>query len=303
MLKITKSSDSIEVKNICVCIYGEPGVGKTSLGSTAKDPLLLDFDRGAHRSAFRKDIVQIDAWEAVAGLTRDDLSGYGSLVIDTAGRLLDALSAHLINENPKLAQGNGALSLRGYGELKSVYASWLSRVLQYGVDVILLCHHKEDKRGDDMIVRPDIQGGSYGEVFKRSDGIAWMSMVRDRRMLSWSPTEMSAGKDAANLGKVVVPDFNQEPSYMAGVMQTIKDSLNRLSAEGKEVADKVAEWRDVVANMETAEQVNTELKGEAFAELKNPALAQVKRLLANRAKKLGFTYVGKHGEGKYEATS
>lgn len=48
-LRITRSADPITVERLNVCIYAQPGIGKTSLGFTADAPLLLDFDQGAHR--------------------------------------------------------------------------------------------------------------------------------------------------------------------------------------------------------------------------------------------------------------
>jgi DNA replication protein DnaC len=63
-LKIIKSSEPIKVERLNVCIYGQPGAGKSSLAFTAAAPLLLDFDEGAHRAANRKDSVRVTAWSA-----------------------------------------------------------------------------------------------------------------------------------------------------------------------------------------------------------------------------------------------
>ena len=54
-LKIVKASEPIKIKTINVLIYGQAGIGKTSTGFTSKNPLCLDFDKGSHRSQFRKD--------------------------------------------------------------------------------------------------------------------------------------------------------------------------------------------------------------------------------------------------------
>lgn len=48
-LKLFKSTDQLPMKNLLVVIYGQPGVGKTSLAFTAENPVLLDFDRGVER--------------------------------------------------------------------------------------------------------------------------------------------------------------------------------------------------------------------------------------------------------------
>ena len=52
-LKIVTAAEPIIVKNIKLVIYGDAGLGKTSLGYSAKNPLLIDFDKGAHRTSHR----------------------------------------------------------------------------------------------------------------------------------------------------------------------------------------------------------------------------------------------------------
>src|SRR6185295_2678119 len=100
-LRITKATDPIEVKNICLTIYANPGIGKTSMAFTAEKPLLLDFDRGAYRSGNRGEVVQVESWADIMGITADDLKPYKTVAIDTAGRALDALTSHILRTNPK----------------------------------------------------------------------------------------------------------------------------------------------------------------------------------------------------------
>src|SRR5512146_2726453 len=100
-LKITKAADPIIVERLNIVIYAQPGIGKTSLAFTANAPLLLDFDKGAHRAANRKDIVRVDSWAYVLSITADDLAQYATIIVDTAGRSLDALSADIIRRDPK----------------------------------------------------------------------------------------------------------------------------------------------------------------------------------------------------------
>src|SRR5690606_9551046 len=85
-LKITRATDPIRVERLNVCLYGQPGAGKTSLAFTASRPLLLDFDQGAHRAAGRKDTVQVHHWGDVAGIAAGDLSEFDTIIVDTAGR-------------------------------------------------------------------------------------------------------------------------------------------------------------------------------------------------------------------------
>lgn len=298
-LKIVKSHDPIEVKNITVLIYGQPGVGKTSLAFTADSPLLLDFDRGAYRSQFRKDSVQVDAWSDVASLSESDLEPYDTIIVDTVGRLLDALTAHLIRGNPKLARGSGALSLQGYGELKASYATWLKTLLSFGKDVILIAHDREDKNGDDLIVRPDIQGGSYGEVFKRSDGVAYMYRAAKQTVLDFSPSDRFIAKNAANFDPFPVPHFAKDAAFMARVISGIKDALNSMSAEAQEIASIVADWRAKAEEAADADAINGMVKDAAA--LEGPAAIQVKHMIHERAVALGLEYKGPKGKGRYVA--
>ena len=53
-LRITKSSEVIRVERLNTCLYSQPGSGKTTLAFSSESPLLLDFDKGAHRAANRK---------------------------------------------------------------------------------------------------------------------------------------------------------------------------------------------------------------------------------------------------------
>lgn len=298
-MKIVKGSDPITVANITVLIYGNPGLGKTSLAFTAEDALLLDFDKGAYRSGFRKDTVQIEAWSEVESLSAADLAPYKTIAVDTVGRLLDALTVDIIRKNPKMQGFGGALSLQGYGALKAAYATWLKTLLSMGKDVILLAHDREDKNGDDLIIRPDIQGGSYGEVFKRSDGIAYLYRSGKQTILDFSPTDKWVGKNAAGFDPLPVPNFHQKADYFAGVIADIKAALNHMSEEAQKIVSLVADWKVNIDEAADAEQVN-KLIAEC-AKLEAPAGPQVKQLIVDRAKVLGLVWEGKKGAGQYIA--
>lgn len=289
-LKITRQTEAIDVKNVTVLVYGQPGAGKTSLAFTADAPLLLDFDRGAYRSQFRKDSVQVDSWADVAGMTADDLAPYQTVVVDTVGRLLDALAVAIIRETPKLGR-NGALSLQGYGELKARYAGWLRTLVSYGKDVILVAHDREDKNGDDIIVRPDIQGSSYGEVFKRADGVAYLYRANRSTVLDFSPTDRWVGKNSGGFAPLDVPNFAQQPAFMAGVLAQIKSALNAMSAEGVAMMAQVEDWRCKLEEAGDADRLNGMVQDAGH--LTGPAKAQVGALFAARAKALGLKFDAK----------
>lgn len=255
-LRIVTAAEPMLVEQLIVTIYAPPGVGKTSLASSADAPLLLDTDSGAYRSAFRKDVVPVNAWSDIAGITAKDVAPYKTLILDTAGRALDHLSADIIANNPKLGRG-GALTLQGYGELKSRFAAYLKLMRSFGLDIVLVAHSDEKQQGDDIVERIDMQGGSKQEVYKVSDAMARLAIVGGQRVLTFAPGDTTFGKDPAAIGRVEVPDLNEDPRFLGTVIARTKDSLNALSEEQREAAAKAeaeaSAWAASVAGCKTPE--------------------------------------------------
>jgi hypothetical protein len=287
-LKITRAADPITVERINVCLYGQPGSGKTSLAFTADAPLLLDFDQGAHRAANRKDTVQVATWADVAGMTAGDLDAYRTIVVDTAGRALDSLTADIIRRNPKAGRG-GALTLQGYGTLKAEFVAWLKMLNTFGKDVLLIAHMDEQRNGDDVLERLDVQGGSKGEIYKAADAMGRVFVKGNTRELDFSPRENSFGKNPGQLEVLQIPHPDRQPAFLAGVMQSIKDKLNELTADQMAEQGRIAEWRDAIALLESSEDFNGKLdaiKGQSVA---------IRQLFKDAAKSHGYTFDKKAG--------
>lgn len=284
-LKITQSTDPITVERLNVVIYAAPGLGKTSLAFTAADPILLDFDNGAYRAANRKAIVRISDWSDVAGITADDLAPFKTVIVDTAGRALDALSVDIIRQNPKHGRG-GALTLQGYGELKARFTAFLKLLNSFGKDVVLIAHMDEQRSGDEIIERLDVQGGSKGEIYKAADAMGRMTIVNGQRRLLFSPTDAAFGKNPGQLPPLDVPspDSPMFSGFLARVIQSTKDALNAMSEEQKAAAEEQEWFRSILPNVTGAEGVNAIL-GRAKA-----AGKAVSIMVAARAKELGLTF-------------
>jgi hypothetical protein len=284
-MRIIKADEPLLVNNIKVLIYGEPGAGKTSLAFSVKNPVCYDFDEGAHRSAFRKDVWQFDSWGEAASITAHDLKDYDSIIIDTVGRQLDMIAAHVIRANNKLATRAGNLTLQGYGELKSVFAQWVKKITQFGKDIIFIAHNKEEKDGDSVIMRPDIQGSSYGEVFKVADAIGYCRIINNSRTVDFQPTEQHVGKDTAQIGMQYIADLAKSPSYGADLVAKIKDSINNASEAGRKATEEIESYRARLDECNDLGCLN-DLRIE-IAELKSPLVKdKSKAILIQRMKAL-----------------
>lgn len=280
-LRIVRSTDPIKVSRLNVCIYAAPGLGKTSISFTADKPLLLDFDRGAHRAANRKDIVQVERWDDIASITADDLADFNTVIVDTAGRALDVLTADIIRRNPKAGRG-GALQLQGWGTLKAEFTAWLKHLNSLGKDVVLIAHMDEQRNGDEIIERLDVQGGSKGEIYKAADAMGRLSIRDGKRLLNFSPTDAAFGKNPGHLEPLEVPHPDRDPDFLAGVIEQIKSRLNSLTEEQREAQAVIEKWRERLADVEDAEGVNALVAQAADAP------RAVKALIHDRATKLGL---------------
>lgn len=282
-LKITKAAEPITVERLNVCVYGPPGTGKTTLAFSAESPLLLDFDQGAHRAANRKDIVRITSWSDVVEIAERDLADYRTVVVDTAGRALDQLSTDIIRRNPKLGRG-GALTLQGYGALKAEFIAWLKQLNGFGKDVILVAHMDEQRNGDDVIERLDVQGGSKGEIYKAADAMARLAIRSGKRTLNFNPTDAAFGKNPGQLEELQIPSIATEPAFLAGVIQQIKDKLNTLTEEQVAAQALLAKWRTKIADLAAAADFNAVL-----AEVKEQPKA-IQAIYAHAAEAHGLAF-------------
>mgnify|MGYP000928828614 FL=1 len=284
-LKITRASDPITVDRLNMVLYGPPGLGKTSLAFTADTPLLLDFDNGSHRAANRKDVVRVSAWGDVAGMTAEDLSPFNTIIVDTAGRALDMITADIIKSDPK-GHKNGALTLPGYGTLKTRFSTFMKLMNSFGKDVVLIAHMEEQRNGDDVIERLDVQGGSKGEIYKSADAMGRLVLAGKQRQLLFSPTDAAFGKNPGQLPPLDVPspDKPEFGTFLADVIKRTKDRLNTMSEEQKAAQEEQAWWAQHLPEVKDAKGLNA-LLGR-IAEAPKP----VKIMVRNRAKEIGVEY-------------
>lgn len=201
-MSLFKQPSELEVSTIIkALIYGQPGLGKSTLGLSTPSPVLLDFDGGVKRvnGAFQCPTLQVKNWDMVIEALQEDLSPFKTIVIDTAGKMLDFMSAYIIKNDPKMGQRDGSLSLKGYGVRKTMFINFLSQCSMMGKNLIFVAHEREEKDGENRIVRPEIGGSSAGDLIKELDLVGYMQAIGSERTISWSPTEKFYAKNTCNL--------------------------------------------------------------------------------------------------------
>lgn len=105
MSLIKRSNEIVIPQNVKMMIYGQAGMGKTTLALSAPKPLLLDFDNGVKRvnNAHLDDsigIVQVNNWQEILTLTtteRASLAEFDTIVavggVESDGTHLHAVDA------------------------------------------------------------------------------------------------------------------------------------------------------------------------------------------------------------------
>lgn len=294
-LDIRRASDEAQPESIIVMIYGDPGVGKTSLGFSAKDPLVLDFDQAAHRSINRGDSVFITSWEDVRGMTAFDLEPYSTIIVDTVGRALDAMLQDLIQYNERLAvDATGAPTLECYGALKIRFRRWIQSLRAYGKNIVLLAHTEESSDDGKILERPEIIGSSRYEVQKVCDQIGYIFMSGGERILAWEPSHKWIGKNPASLEQEIIPSPNEErgDDFLASILEKVRSSIGKISKAGQEEAKLLGAWKQSVEECKLPEQLTKLVEQiNEVSELDRGSLRQdVKRKAANHAQEMGWTW-------------
>lgn len=282
-IKITKGTDIILTQNLITVLYGDPGAGKTSLGFSANKPLLIDTDLGAHRCIGRKDSIQAAAWDDIAELNTDTLQVYETIVVDTAGRLLDLLAQDVVKRNPKAARSTGELTQQGYGALGIAFKAWLTKIKSYKKDIVLILHAKEEKENEQKYMRLDAAGSSRIEVTKIADLIGYVYMKGSARILNFNPTEQHIGKNSANFEAMDLPNYADNPNFLAEIIASTKTHLNNKSQSQIETEKQ---FNKIITKIDEA--ITPEDYTALIASVQNHDI--LKRQLHNKAKKLGLIF-------------
>lgn len=282
-IKITRASDPITVDRLNICLYGPPGIGKTSAAFSAEAPLLLDFDGGVHRAMNRKDAVRIKQWSDVADITAEDMASFRTVIMDTVGRALDMLASDIMKRDPKMGRG-GALQLQGYGRLKAEFAGFLKLLNSAGKDVVLIAHMDEQRSGDETIERIDATGASKNEIYKQADAMGRIVLRNNLRTLVFDPTEAAFGKNPGRLLPLPIP--TPPGSFLADTIASIKTELNALTEEQRIAQKMIDDWRAVFLELETVDEFNAKA-----ADLKaKDADVRIKGLLMSVAEAKGIVW-------------
>lgn len=199
---IRKPTDKQPAQKHIIVISGVPGIGKTTAALSSPNPLIINCDNNLHKvnpaHRIAPDITPETYQELISDLKHEDLSGYDTLIFDTAGELISLMKSWAIKLSPKNGtQGGAALSMQGWGVVKNEFESLLNlcmRTLQK--HIVIVCHTIEKREEQGIIYRLDVEGSSSRFIWKKSELGGMMYVENGKRKIMFSPTEYHHAKSA-----------------------------------------------------------------------------------------------------------
>lgn len=268
-MSLFKKPNELDVNvRIKMLVYGEPGIGKTTLALSSEDPVLFDFDGGINRVEYGliKTTVQVSQYEDILeALNSKEIDEFKTIVIDTGGKLMDSMNVYIGKTNPKFIRANGNLTLQGYGQRKVEFRALLRLIESKKKDVIFVCHRSTVKDGDDIRYIPLFGGSSYDDLATELDLIGYMEASGRKRTITFDPTSHADGKNTCNMPAIMeIPTIIDEKGNITGkndfiatqVIKRYRDRLIERSTEGesyKKLMDQIKEDIGFIANPEDAD--------------------------------------------------
>lgn len=285
-MPILKKEESLPKRPVVIVVYGEPGIGKTSLFNTSDEPLLIDFDRGVDRSIMRQDTLIASKWEDVQDEEKaNTFNGYKTIGIDTAKAALDDfLMSYVVKQDYATVKNK----LKAYGAIGDEFKLFVNNRRSDNADLIIIAHAKDEKEGDLLKKIPDVTGQSYNLLLRIADQVGYMRTINNKRTIQWEPTDTTIGKNVARLPVTEIPD-EADPAFrtfMAQIIKRVKDSIASMSEAQREALEKVTKYQEMIAKCDLPEDL-TELLAVVSEMPKTYALA-LRKLVADRGKELGF---------------
>lgn len=293
-------------KKFSMLIYGSPGLGKTTLALSAPDPVLIDFDDGISRvkALHRKQTIICDTYEEVLkDLENPLVVACQTIIVDTGGSFITFLQDWAMRSNPALnTQKNGAISLKGFGTVKSEFVRFTERIKRVmKKNVIYVFHSVEEKDKDGSpIQRLQCEGSARNIVWQPCDFGAYMQMIGNKRYLSFTPEQEFYCKGCHGIyGRREVPELTakDDNDYLTRLFNEARENIAAEDATGitqkeqKEQYDiAMREVHQLVDDIKTVEDATNAADRIANIQHALTSLVEARRILKDKLVQLGYTW-------------
>lgn len=281
-MPIVKKNDVLPERPVIIVLYGVPGSGKTSVATTALNPLLIDCDRGADRAVQRCDTIMAKCWKDIDS-EREAMKEYKTIVVDTAKSMIDDyLSQYAIENNYKLKTN----ALKRFGQMGEDFKEFVNFLRSNGSDIVFICHDKETADGDVIKHSPDCTGQSKDLLVRIADQVGYVFIQNGKRCISFAPLDNFVGKNVASLETVIIPDYGttEFDTCMSDIILKVKTAIlgkgeaqakaNEQLAAIREQLSAAMTDEDIIALMEATKLLPKIMQVPFFSEMQKNLAAK-----------------------------
>ena len=300
---VSPENMTFDSKKFSMIIYGSPGVGKTTLALSAPNPVLIDFDRGMSRvrPQHRRPAIFCNTYEEVlADLRSPVLKDFETIVVDTGGSFITFLQDWAMRTDPKVnRQKNGALSLKGFGAVKSEFIRFTNMVKDtLDKNLIYVFHSQEqsDKDGN-ATQRLMCEGAAKNLVWTPCDFGGYVQMIGNQRVICFSPEQEYFAKGCHGItGQIAVPELGPADTndFITKIFEKAKSNISAEAeayAPVKEqygrVMETVRKLIDGITDADSALNAMNEIKVLDHA---STSKEEAKKMLKEKAASIGLKY-------------
>lgn len=299
---IKKSNELVIPQTVKMMIYGQAGMGKTTVALSAPKPLLLDFDNGVKRVNLAHlenvDIVQVDNWKEIQQLLQQDqadLAIYQTIVVDTIGKMMDYIITYCC--------GTRQPQIKDWGRINQEF-TWFTRALSsLNKHIVFVAHRDSRKEGDETVFIPSLREKSYNSIVTELDLLGYLEMKSERgvqsRTITFDPTSRNDGKNTCNLPSVMqVPtilDSKAEPTAPNTFIteKVIYPYLTMLDVKAEErrkydeLIDAITEDINNITDAQSANDFAARIKEYKYI---GSSMSKARSLFGAKVKELGLVY-------------
>lgn len=296
MSLIKRPAEIVGKETIAALIYGQSGMGKTTLACSAPAPVLLDFDGGIDRlnEAHQVPTVQITSWkDAEAALAEiEQADEFKTIIVDTLSKMIDSIITDICGAaQPKIQQ---------WGLVNAKFKSFLRSVQSMHKNVVFVAQREVEKDGEVTRYVPQVRASNYKDIICDLDVCGYMEMVSNKgkevRQITFNPSSRSEGKNTADFAPAyIIPtlDGNKANTFLTErfteyvARQRERNErratlINAVSEKMKEYAALLAECNDAMSINEVLQKAKTE---KAVGDLR----LRIATAIKDRATALGLT--------------
>lgn len=311
-MSLVKRRNEINVpRNVKVMIYGQAGMGKTTLALSAPKPVLFDFDNGVNRLNVNHTesigIVQFNNWHEVHDLLTaqaGELAEFDTIVVDTVGKMMDAIIAQRCN--------GGQPRLQDWSYINNEFKWFTSAVTALGKHVIFVAHRDTRTDNDSVVFIPALREKSYNSIVTDLDLLGYVEMKNENgrqvRSITFDPTNRNDGKNTCQLpGVMYIPVIVNTNGAVTGSNDFLsKNVIARFASNVEEKLQQQQAYQQAKQEIEDAiAGITDALSANQFVEnMKNyknaggTVIVYARAILAKKASELGLKFI--KSEGKYE---